>query len=129
VEHRRTIACIPGAGWLVLDDLTGRGTHQLESFVHFGTAIQPRLAADRICLLPPGWTLLPFNLCTPPELITDIYSPAPGLRLPTQTLVLRATFPCRFGYFLGPLPASRIVCDNSHLRIESPGQPAISIRL
>ncbi len=129
VEHRRSIVCVPGAGWMIVDDLSGRGSYPVESFVHFGPAIQPNILEGRVCLRPPGWTVVPFNTCTAPELIPDTYSPAAGVTIPSQTLILRAVSPCRFGYFLGPLTASRVTCENSRLRIESPNQPVISIRL
>ncbi|MBI3693582.1 MAG: alginate lyase family protein, partial [Acidobacteria bacterium] len=130
VEHRRTIVSVPGAGWLIVDDLTGRGSHRLESFLHLGPGVTPELSDGRACLLPLGWTLLPFGLAAPPERIFDTYSPAAGLREPSETLILRAgpELPCRFGYWLGPFPAVRLIWDGPHLvRLETSDGDSIEV--
>jgi hypothetical protein len=130
VEHRRSIVCIPGAGWLIVDDLSGCGFHRLESFIHLDPAITPSLEAGRVCLVP-GWILLPFGSSAPPEIIADSYAPAAGVVQPSKTLVLKAgpALPCRFGYFLGLPSASRLTWDGAeHLRVETPAG-VISVRL
>jgi hypothetical protein len=35
VTHQRTVAYQRGNGWSILDELTGRGSHKVESFIHF----------------------------------------------------------------------------------------------
>lgn len=104
VEHRRTIVSIADAGWLIVDDLSGRGSHGLESFLHLAPGITPQLHPERICLMPLGWVVQPFGCAGAPEVFCDRIAPAIGVNLPAQTLVLRgpATLPARFGYFLGP---------------------------
>ncbi|HYM13193.1 MAG TPA: alginate lyase family protein [Bryobacterales bacterium] len=130
VEHRRSIVSIPDAGWLIVDDLAGRGSHRLESFVHLAPGITPEIRAGRVCLLPLGWILLPFGFAAPPVITADTYSPAIEVIEPSQTLVLSAgpQLPCRFGYFLGP-GASGLVWDGVNtLRLETPHRD-ITVRL
>lgn len=104
VEHRRTIVSIPDAGWLIVDDVSGRGAHRLESFLHLAPGITPQVHGERICLHPIGWVLVSFGFAAPAEVIADRYSPAIGIAQPSQTLVFRAAsqLPRRFGYILGP---------------------------
>jgi uncharacterized heparinase superfamily protein len=123
VEHRRSIVSIPGAGWLILDDLAGRGLHNLESFLHLGPGISAAVEEGRVELAPLGWNLLPFGLTKHPTVLSDYHSPSPGHNEPSETLLMAAlrTLPCRCGYFLGPLPADRLTWDSpDRLRIESP---------
>jgi hypothetical protein len=102
VAHRRTILSLPEAGWLIVDDVTGRGSHLLESFLHLAPGIAPQVHEDRVCLSPSGWAVLPFGAPTP-EIVPSSYSPAVGRTEPSKALVLRVEteLPCRFGYFLG----------------------------
>ncbi len=93
VEHRRLIVALPGTGWLILDDLTGRGSHLVESFLHLAPGFESL-----------GWKVVPFGFPGPPRRIDDTYSPAPAVEEPAQTLVLggHVDLPCRFGYLVAP---------------------------
>ncbi|MBI3664751.1 MAG: alginate lyase family protein, partial [Acidobacteria bacterium] len=125
VDHRRSIVYLPGAGWLIADDVTGRGSHRLESFLHLHPEIAVTVEAGRVSLMPLGWVVLPFGPATSFEIIPDTYSPAPGRAQPSETLVFQAGpgLPCRFGYFLAPLASARLVWDGgTGFRIETPAR-------
>ncbi len=131
VEHRRTIVSLAGAGWLIVDDVAGRGSHRLESFLHLGPGITPVIDRDRVCLLPLGWILLPFGATQPPEALDDVCSPTLGRIEPSRTLRLESSgdLPRRFGYFLGPLASARLAFDGAdRFRIEAPPL-AIALRI
>ena len=129
VEHRRTIVCLPGAGWLVVDDLTGNGSHRVESFVHLAPGIVPEVHDGRVCLQPLGWSLLPFGSLSA-VIAPGSYSPAVGVRQPSHTAILSgvAGLPYRFGYFLGPAASRLTVSSAGSIQIEASGR-ALSVML
>lgn len=67
VVHARAIVLTPARAWVVIDVLTGRGTHSVESFIHFhpGVRLEPIAAvgsppeprSGAIWTLAPQWTL------------------------------------------------------------------------
>jgi hypothetical protein len=117
VDHQRGCFLVDGQFWVVLDHLTGSGAHRVESLIHFYPAfslevqggmvvaksgavsvtVQPLFCGDNSRSIgancrteTPGW-----------------YSPAPGTRYPSQTLVFewaQATLPCISGYVIGNKP-------------------------
>jgi len=134
VEHRRSIVSAPNAGWLIVDDLAGRGPHRIESFLHLAPGITPEVEGDRICLRPLDWTVLPLGPPAPVQVIADSYSPALGASQSASTLVFLGppVLPCRFGYFLGPAAASRLIPESTRaLRLEIPSafsNPEMSLK-
>jgi hypothetical protein len=104
VLHRRTIARIGDAGWLILDELDGLGDHHAESFLHLAPGIEPVIAADCTILHPLSWTVAPFGFSGAPSVIDSTYAPSLGDRRPCKTLVypVRRSLPASFGFFLGP---------------------------
>jgi heparinase II/III-like protein len=117
VLHRRTIARVADAGWLVVDDLEGSGSHRLESFLHLVPGLRPVITADRITLEPLGWTLLPFGFAGPPTVLDDVYAPAIGDRRASCTLVFAAgpALPGGCGFFLGPRSLSVLVRESHNV--------------
>jgi hypothetical protein len=117
VLHRRTIARVADAGWLIVDDLEGSGSHRLESFLHLAPGLRPLIAADRINLEPLGWTLLPFGFSGPPTVLEDVYAPAIGDRRASCTLVFPAgpALPGGCGFFLGPRSFSVVVRESHNV--------------
>jgi hypothetical protein len=123
VGHRRTIVHLPGWGWLIVDDLAGRGSRRVENFLHLAPGLDPVLEEDRVCLRPLGWTILPFGHAAPLDLLADTYAPRLGVLEPSRTLVLRpaSELPLRCGYFLGPRPVARLETPAAALlRLEGP---------
>ncbi len=131
VEHRRTIICLPGAGWLIVDDVAGRGSHRVESFLHLGPRMTPAADGDRVSLEPAGWVVLPFGLGPPPEILADRVSPAAGINETASTLRLqpRGELPCRFGYFLGRATGAGLTWDGSDTFVLQVPTNSITIRL
>lgn len=117
VLHRRTIARVAGAGWLVADRLEGSQSHRVESFLHLAPGITPAFENGGIRLEPLGWTLLPFGFRGAPAVVDDVYAPGIGDRRPARTLVFRAggALPAGCGYFLGPESFSVLVQEGSNV--------------
>lgn len=64
VVHSRTIIRLPSNSWVFVDTLSGKGSHKIESFIHFHPAIQilpyPGAQASSPEMLVPRW-VLEFN--------------------------------------------------------------------
>ena len=104
VGHSRTVLCVPGSCWVIVDCLRGRGLHRVESFVHFHPSVRleacERPAARslasgaetmrRRALVSFGrYRYLLMTLgATELAVIESWYSPEFGLRLPSHVLSL-----------------------------------------
>jgi uncharacterized heparinase superfamily protein len=129
ILHRRTIARVADAGWLIVDELEGSGSHQVESFLHLAPGITPEIAGHRIFLHPLGWTLLPFGFSSAPIVIDSTYAPSLGDHRPSKALVFsaRSAPPVSFGYFLGPRSFSRLLRDSHNVFCLDAIQLALSL--
>ena len=100
VIHARAIVHTPAGAWVVIDVLTGRGSHVVESFIHLhpGVRLEP-IAGDesRDLRLRPSWRIefgdrrvcLATLRSTPFSLEQTHYSPEFGIRQSRPTLRLR----------------------------------------
>lgn len=127
IRHRRTILNIRGGGWLIVDDLLGRGRRSIESYVHLDPRIRPRIELRKpgstVALQPDDWTI---GLIQMPEVLiqTDLYSRRLGERLSAASVVGRAwaELPLRWIYWIAPFKAEMIGWerpDSAKLRLLS----------
>lgn len=113
VLHRRRVLHVRGRFWLVLDQVTGRGAHRADSFVHFhpeaGTdaTVPGRLSVSRagqrltVC----AFDYDELSSCAGQvDPVQGWHSPAFGVKQPRQTFCLtrRGTVPFFTGYLLVP---------------------------
>jgi uncharacterized heparinase superfamily protein len=104
VHHRHVVALADT--WLIVDELTGRGRHRFESFVH----LHPAFTAERVGVnewlvqgRDPRLRVVPLG-----ELASDVaaawYCPDWGQALPASVLRFRGEglLPLAFGYMLVP---------------------------
>jgi uncharacterized heparinase superfamily protein len=120
VLHHRKVLHLKDRFWLILDHITGRGTHRADSFVHFhreatvAVTAPGRLSASRngqrltVCAFDyDEWSS--FAGQTDP--VQGWYSPEFGIRQPRQTFCLTKAGPAPFfmGYVLVPGEASEIL--------------------
>lgn len=123
VRHSRTVFNIRAGGWLVQDDLTGRGRYSVESYVHLDPRITPRSDGSAVALEPAGWSI---GLIEMPHVLmqSDTYSPRLGERLSGATVVGRdwARLPLRWIYWVapfGPRDMGWERTDRGHLALSS----------
>lgn len=86
VEHRRAIAVLGGAGWVVLDWLHGNGRHQIESFLHLHPEIEIDPSVQQAGLPQAGYSVIDLTKGRF-EIRDDWYSPRLGQRISSRTLV------------------------------------------
>lgn len=111
-KHTRTVAWVADRFWLILDEIPGRGEHDLAGFLHFHPAVQlerhgsgwtGQMGSNRFLVVPAG----PVNLeripssATPPQ---GWYCPEFGVRAAQPVLAqrTRGTLPAVFGYAIVP---------------------------
>jgi hypothetical protein len=146
VRHRRRILFIKPDYWLVSDELTGFGSHQVEIFFHFAPEVSARLLENG-CLANNGketFLLLFLAPSTRFRLVSEAQSPIQGWyskdyghRQPAIVLMgeIQATMPRRFHWLLWPLPGEpkfqelsseghifsiRTETQTDHIIVESP---------
>lgn len=118
IYHRRYLAALCGnkGGWVVLDQITGRGDHLVESFIHLSPEIDCIYNDNKIdaagetaelCLIPTGSSgapLLVEEICGEEEPIQGWYASRFGCREPNPVFVLswRGVLPVVVGYLIAP---------------------------
>jgi hypothetical protein len=108
VGHRRRVLFVKPNYWVVVDDLDGTGSHQIELRYHV-TAI-PTLGANGVARLERNgrtFWIVPFPLnAMEPSVETEWRSPAYGQREPAPVLVYRShdRLPIRVVTILMPMP-------------------------
>lgn len=85
VEHRRAIAVLGAAGWVVIDWFQGSGRHQIESFAHLHPEVEINFSAQETGLPQAGYKLIELGQGRR-EIRADWYSPRLGQRIPSRTL-------------------------------------------
>jgi len=116
-RHRRVIAALPGRLWIILDEITGAGQHDITSFVHFhpDAVCELRGTTAGVSLRTCRMRIHPYRRDHDPpikmscvqgqlEPIQGWYAPRFGVRQPNPVLVLSccATLPVRIGYLIAP---------------------------
>jgi uncharacterized heparinase superfamily protein len=104
IVHSRWIALIDGAFWLILDEISGRGEHLTESFIHLHPKARISPAERGSIEIARNAEQLTVALFGGAKMHQrqHWYCPEFGLRHPNTVLVLtaRAELPVRFGYLL-----------------------------
>jgi uncharacterized heparinase superfamily protein len=101
--HERRVTVIPGKKWDIRDLITGRGDHQLESFINLHPDCSLRQLAERDFVVFVDTSPL-VRIVASSETVAEItvgtYCPEFGKLQKTQKLVLRckATLPVELGY-------------------------------
>ena len=86
VEHRRAIAALGGAGWVVIDWFRGRGRHRIERFLHLHPEVEIEPSERGAYLRQSGYSAVDLTGgCF--EMHDDWYSPRLGQRIRSRTLV------------------------------------------
>jgi uncharacterized heparinase superfamily protein len=114
--HCRFIAALGGGVWLVLDEISGKGRHRVESFVHFAPETQCRIGEKyteigletmRLRIYPWVQGIEPMQVSclqgqTDP--IQGWYAPEFGVRQQNPVLCFssEALLPVRLGYLIAP---------------------------
>jgi uncharacterized heparinase superfamily protein len=102
--HRRTITCDVARRWHVLDEITGRGRHHLESFLHFHPDAQIHGSEGTYIVSDEStgvrYRVAPFGgEC---ELLPSVFCPRFGVRQNNRVLKIGLTdlLPATFGYII-----------------------------
>ena len=105
VEHRRTIFNLRIGGWLVVDEVSGKGWRPVESLLHLAPEVCPEVSGNAVALQPTRWSVALIGM---PDVMVaaDVYSPRLGIRRGSMTLTSRsyAELPLQWVYWIVPYP-------------------------
>ncbi len=124
--HRRLIAALPGGIWVVFDEIGGKGSHAIESFVHLVPGAECAIYDSHTSVIL-GDIQLGFYPYRSAEVesaemslvrsstkpVQGWYAPEFGKREPNTVLsfLLNARSPARLGYLIAPLASAVVSWD------------------
>lgn len=122
VTHRRKTWFEQSRSWIVLDELEGKGIHNLESFIHFHPSVKARLEGKEVNI---GFESEEFRLVPIGESRIDViktpYFPEFGRhkeRFSIRLLAERANLPYRFGYAIFPDIKGKVYLERAKIIVE-----------
>lgn len=131
VRHRRAVLVVDEQCWLVLDELSGAGSHGWRSFVHLHPECAMEERTTSACHVARGDAALrivsledaPAQLLRGSENpLQGWYGPQFGIRQPCWTMIFQGhgVLPLRFGYLIAPAACGVIEaawCDDSRAAV------------
>ncbi len=134
VIHRRKAWFERTKNWIVLDEIEGKGIHNLESFIHFHPEVKVGFKEKEICIEfeSEKFSLLPIGEPNPKvDLIKTPYFPEFGReeeRFSIRLLIEKAHLPYRFGYAIIPSFKGRVYVEREGVVLEVDNDKRIILR-
>jgi hypothetical protein len=128
--HRRFIIVLRHRNWVVIDEVSGAGTHTIESYVHFAPGVRCQIDGASALLRLSKCEMLIYPLfknasegakmaCKKGQIdpIQGWYAPEFGKAFPNPVLEIlyRSTLPTHLGYLIAP---ADLKCDSWGFHIE-----------
>lgn len=122
VTHRRRVWFEQSGIWIVLDEIEGRGVHDLENFIHFHPLVKANLEEKEIII---EFELEKFRLVPIGESEIDLIKTPYFLefgrweeRFTITLLAKKANLPYRFGYAIFPDTKGKVYLERAKIIVE-----------